>query len=185
MLQFAIAWNFTFKGSIASFSPLWVLNTYKPTLRHTHTQFRINNFLKKLGLLFFNIMYFLFYFMCGVFTLHMSVHLLGAWCLQRPDEDIGSPGTGGTDGCELRSVFWESTPNPLKAVSAPNSSLIPHCNISFYISFPLKNYFLLDIFFIYISNVSPFPGLPFGNPLSHSPSPCLYEGAPPPTHPLP
>ena len=38
----------------------------------------------------------------------------------------------------------------------------------------------LDIFFIYISNVFLFPGLPFGSPLSHPP-PCLYEGAP---HPL-
>ena len=38
--------------------------------------------------------------------------------------------------------------------------------------------FLLDIFFIYISNVFPFPGLPFGNSLSYPPSPCFYEGAP-------
>jgi hypothetical protein len=42
---------------------------------------------------------------------------------------------------------------------------------------------LLDIFFIYISNVIPFPGLSSKNPLSHPPSPCLYEGAPHlPTH---
>jgi hypothetical protein len=34
--------------------------------------------------------------------------------------------------------------------------------------------------FIYISNVIPFPGFPFRNPLSHPPSYCLYEGAPPP-----
>jgi hypothetical protein len=31
----------------------------------------------------------------------------------------------------------------------------------------------------------PFPGLPFGNPLSSPLSPYLYEGAPSPTHPLP
>ena len=37
-------------------------------------------------------------------------------------------------------------------------------------------------FFNYISNIFPFPGLPFRNPLSHPPFPCLYEGAPPPTH---
>jgi hypothetical protein len=49
--------------------------------------------------------------------------------------------------------------------------------------------FFIDIFFIYISNVIPFPGLSFGNPLPYSPSPCLYEGAfplthsPPPSHP--
>jgi hypothetical protein len=42
----------------------------------------------------------------------------------------------------------------------------------------------LDIFFIYISNVFPFPGLPFRNTLSHLPPPCLYESAPQPTHPL-
>ena len=47
--------------------------------------------------------------------------------------------------------------------------------------------FFLDIFFIYISNVFSFPGLPFRNPLSHTPSPCLYESASPtpPTHPHP
>jgi hypothetical protein len=43
-------------------------------------------------------------------------------------------------------------------------------------------YFLLDILFIYISNVIPFPSFPSTNPLSHPPSPRLYEGAPPPTH---
>jgi hypothetical protein len=40
------------------------------------------------------------------------------------------------------------------------------------------------MFFIYISNVFLFSGLPFGNPLSHPPSPCLYEGALP-SYPLP
>ena len=35
--------------------------------------------------------------------------------------------------------------------------------------------FLLDIFFIYILNALPFPGLPFRDP-------CLYEVTPPPTH---
>jgi hypothetical protein len=34
--------------------------------------------------------------------------------------------------------------------------------------------FLLDIFFIYIPNVFPFPGLPFGTPLSHPPPPPAY-----------
>jgi hypothetical protein len=45
-------------------------------------------------------------------------------------------------------------------------------------------FWFLDIFFIYISNVFSFPTLPFRNPLSHSPSPCFYEGAPSPSHPL-
>ena len=40
-------------------------------------------------------------------------------------------------------------------------------------------FFLLDIFFIYISNVIPFPGFPSKKPLSHPLSPYL------PTHPLP
>jgi hypothetical protein len=41
-------------------------------------------------------------------------------------------------------------------------------------------HFLLDIFFIYISNVIPFPGFPLGTlpPPSPLPSPCS------PTHPL-
>jgi hypothetical protein len=42
---------------------------------------------------------------------------------------------------------------------------------------------LLDIFFIYISNVIAF-WFPPWNLLSHSPSPCFYEGLSPPTHPL-
>jgi hypothetical protein len=42
-------------------------------------------------------------------------------------------------------------------------------------------FLLLDIFFIYISNVFPFPVLPCGNP--HF-SQCLYEDAPPSTQPL-
>jgi hypothetical protein len=47
-------------------------------------------------------------------------------------------------------------------------------------------FLLLDIFFIYISNVIPFQiSLPPGNTLSHPPSPCFYEGVPPPTHQLP
>jgi hypothetical protein len=43
----------------------------------------------------------------------------------------------------------------------------------------------LDIFFIYISNVIPFPGLLSRNPKSYFLSLWLYEGAPPPTYPLP
>jgi hypothetical protein len=39
--------------------------------------------------------------------------------------------------------------------------------------------FLFDIFFIYISNVIPFPGFTSENPLSPPPSPCS------PTYPLP
>ena len=39
--------------------------------------------------------------------------------------------------------------------------------------------------FIYLHfNGFPFPDFPPGNPLSHSSSPCFYEGVPPPTQPL-
>jgi hypothetical protein len=44
-------------------------------------------------------------------------------------------------------------------------------------------FFFLDIFFIYISNVFPFPGLPFGTPISHPSSPASMSVRPyPPTH---
>ena len=43
--------------------------------------------------------------------------------------------------------------------------------------FPLF-FVLLDIFFIYISNVIPFPRSPSENPLSNPPSPCFYKGVP-------
>jgi hypothetical protein len=44
--------------------------------------------------------------------------------------------------------------------------------------------FFLDIFFIYISNVFPFPGIPFGNPLPYPPYSCLYEDGPSFTTPI-
>jgi hypothetical protein len=50
----------------------------------------------------------------------------------------------------------------------------------------LFRYFLLDIVFIYISNVIPFlVFLPPGNTLSHFSPPRFYEGVPLPAHPLP
>jgi len=45
--------------------------------------------------------------------------------------------------------------------------------------------FLLDILFIYISNVIPIPGFSSTETLSHPPFPCFYEGAPHPNHLLP
>lgn len=39
--------------------------------------------------------------MCGCFA---SAH---AWCSRRPGEDLGSPGTGDTDGCESPGGCWE------------------------------------------------------------------------------
>lgn len=37
----------------------------------------------------------------GVLTIYMPVHHLHGWCLQRPEEDVGSSGTGAINGCEL------------------------------------------------------------------------------------
>ena len=45
--------------------------------------------------------------------------------------------------------------------------------------------FLLVILFTYISNVIPLPSFPSTSSLSFPPSRCFYEGAIPPTHPLP
>ena len=45
--------------------------------------------------------------------------------------------------------------------------------------------FLLDIFFIYISNVIPSPFPPPQKRLSHSNSTCFYEVVPPPIKPIP
>jgi hypothetical protein len=61
----------------------------------------------------------------------------------------------------------------MTAVSGKREVGIINSSYSFF-----KN-FLLDVFFIYISNVIPFPGFPSENPLSHPPSPCS------PTYPLP
>ena len=47
------------------------------------------------------------------------------------------------------------------------------------------SFLLLDIFYIYISNVIPFPGFPSRNPLFHPSFHCFYEGVHLPTHPLP
>jgi hypothetical protein len=48
----------------------------------------------------------------------------------------------------------------------------------------LFSIFLLVILFIYISNDIPLLIFPSTNPLSLFPTPCLNEGAPPPTYPL-
>jgi hypothetical protein len=67
----------------------------------------------------------------------------------------------------------------------PVHNLLPGCRYdmpSFLLFLPVLS--LLDIFFIYISNIIPFPGFPSGKPLSHSPSPCFIESFLPP-HPPP
>jgi hypothetical protein len=56
---------------------------------------------------------------------------------------------------------------------------------SFFLNNYLEENFVLCIFFIYISNIFPFPGLPFGSSLYHPHFPCFYEGVPLSNHPLP
>lgn len=40
----------------------------------------------------------------GILSECMSVHHVHAWCLQKPEVDIGSPGTGVPGGCKSPSV---------------------------------------------------------------------------------
>ena len=44
----------------------------------------------------------------------MYVHHMCAWCLRRPEEGVGSPGTGAMDGCELPCGCWELNRGPLQ-----------------------------------------------------------------------
>ena len=44
----------------------------------------------------------------------MSVHRVLPGALRRPEEGVGSPGTGITDGCEPPCGCWESNPGPLE-----------------------------------------------------------------------
>ena len=46
-------------------------------------------------------------------------------------------------------------------------------------------FFLYWTFYLFTFQSLALPGFPSTNPLSQSTSPCFYEGAPPPTHPLP
>ena len=44
----------------------------------------------------------------------MAVHHVHAQCLWRPEEDVTSPGTGITGGCEWSCGCWELNPGPWK-----------------------------------------------------------------------
>jgi len=59
---------------------------------------------------------------------------------------------------------------------SPELSCQPSCQSFF------SPFFLLNIFFIYTSNVISFPSFPSRNPPAHPPITCLHEGAPPPIH---
>lgn len=49
----------------------------------------------------------------NILPLRMSVHYMSVWCPRRPEEGIGSPGTGVTDDWESPCGCWESNPVPL------------------------------------------------------------------------
>lgn len=60
--------------------------------------------------------YFLVYFYLMYMNIqpeYVPVHQVHAWCLQRPEEGIGAPGTRNTDGCELPCACWGPNPGPL------------------------------------------------------------------------
>ena len=64
---------------------------------------------------------------------------------------------------------------------------LPPMAVLFFFSFLVcfLSFFLLsNIFFIYISDVSPFPCFSSRNSVSYPPYSCFHEGAPPPTHTL-
>jgi hypothetical protein len=48
----------------------------------------------------------------GVLAACVSVYYIRAWCLWRPEEGIGSRGTGVTESCKLPCGGWELNPNP-------------------------------------------------------------------------
>jgi hypothetical protein len=89
--------------------------------------------------------------------------------------------------CELhrwvahRFGGWET--KTAKPMGAPSEDAFQSYTLatSFFFSIFLK-FILLDILFIYISNVIPFPGFPCKNPLSPSPQPLpLLTNLPTPT----
>ena len=50
--------------------------------------------------------------MCECQRVCLSTTLMQCW--QRPDERVGSPGTGAINGYGLSCVCWESNPGPLE-----------------------------------------------------------------------
>lgn len=43
----------------------------------------------------------------SVVTAHIYVHHMHAWCLQRSEEGVRTPGTGVRDGCKPPCGSWE------------------------------------------------------------------------------
>ena len=89
-----------------------------------------------------------FFYRCVYLMFFLSVYLctnIHAWCLQRSEEGIRSPGTRALDGCEPVSRWWESNPGPLQEQQVPlttGPSLQPlnlvnlnsHCGKSTFVS---------------------------------------------------
>jgi hypothetical protein len=96
----------------------------------------------------------LFYFSSRYFRGWETYQL---WTIMRKGETVGSKVGSGFQSSPLLTVPWAP-------VSSSSSSSTTSSS--------------LDIFFIYISNVSSFPGLPFGNPLSHPPPLPLWGCSP-------
>jgi hypothetical protein len=80
------------------------------------------------------------------------------------------------------SIFLFALPyfTPLACIFPRRLKILESHMLDFFLFFKI----LLDIFFIYTSNVFLFPGLPFRTP-HLIPLPCLYKGVAPPTCLLP
>jgi hypothetical protein len=115
-----------------------------------------------------------------VSSLRVCLYTRQVQCWQTPEEDMDflelefqTVVSCHVDARSWAFVLWKRSQSPNHWVISPA--------YSFFFFF----FFFLNWIFIYISNVFPFLGLLFGNPLSHPPSSCLCEGAPPFTHPTP
>lgn len=68
----------------------------------------------------FRFYYLLFYFICvGVLPVYMTVHDPHAWCPQRPEECIGSPGTGDTGSSNCHVVLGLEAGSSRRAPISP------------------------------------------------------------------
>ena len=77
--------------------------------------------------------------MC-VLPTSMSIHSIYSWCLRKPEEGVGVPGTGNTGGCKPSCECWESKPGSSeRAASAPDcGAIFPAPAIIFLTSYPFS-----------------------------------------------
>lgn len=59
-------------------------------------------------LIFLRFIYFIIFMYMSALSPSIHVHYTHACCLRRSGEDVGSPGIGVTDSCELPAGCWES-----------------------------------------------------------------------------